>query len=183
MAPTSSPALYSALQLLALATTVVIARTVSRQRQRRQQLDAAAASKRKMTTTTAPVAGAPSAFDARRHSLSAVADAEQDTPVFIVEIEYCTGCRWMLRAAWLAQELLTTFQTDASSRLRSVLLTPNSRQGGVFQVYLHATDGTVDRELLWSRKAVGRFPESKELKQILRDHICPSKELGHSDKK
>jgi len=27
-----------------------------------------------------------------------------------VEIEYCTGCRFLPRAAWLAQELLTTFE-------------------------------------------------------------------------
>jgi selT/selW/selH-like putative selenoprotein len=27
-----------------------------------------------------------------------------------IEIEYCTQCRWLLRAAWMAQELLTTFQ-------------------------------------------------------------------------
>ncbi|GLE02009.1 hypothetical protein PINS_up010847 [Pythium insidiosum] len=188
MAPSgSSPAVYGALQLLALATTVVVAHAFSRRRQQQllqlQQGAAAAAEASRKKSTAAATAVGTSSFDARRHSLSAVADAEQDTPVFIVEIEYCTGCRWMLRAAWLAQELLTTFQTDATSRLRSVMLTPNSRQGGVFQVYLHATDGSVDKELLWSRKAVGRFPESKELKQILRDHICPTKELGHSDKK
>lgn len=107
-------------------------------------------------------------------------DAEKEA--FVVEIEYCTGCRWMLRAGWLAQELLTTFQDD----LRSVKLTPNSNQGGVFQVYVYneSSDFTgEDKELLWSRKAVGRFPESKELKQIVRDHISPAKGLGHSDKK
>jgi len=30
-----------------------------------------------------------------------------------IEIEYCTQCRWLLRAAWMAQELLTTFSTDS----------------------------------------------------------------------
>lgn len=35
----------------------------------------------------------------------------------IVEIEYCTQCRWLLRAAWMAQELLVTFEEDfAGSR-------------------------------------------------------------------
>ena len=29
-----------------------------------------------------------------------------------VEIRYCTQCRWLLRAAWMAQELLTTFDGD-----------------------------------------------------------------------
>jgi selenoprotein W-related protein len=107
---------------------------------------------------------------------------------FIVEIEYCTGCRWMLRAAWLAQELLTTFQED----LRSVQLTPNSIQGGIFQVYLHDLQDTSSgssgsssssKITLWSRKISQRFPESKELKQIVRDFIKPDKTLGHSDKK
>ena len=31
-----------------------------------------------------------------------------------IEIEYCTQCRWLLRAAWMAQELLTTFEKDVS---------------------------------------------------------------------
>lgn len=100
---------------------------------------------------------------------------------YVVEIEYCTGCRWMLRAAWMAQELLTTFQTDEANRLRSVQLTPNSRQGGVFQVYVHAAGG--ESEMVWSRKLAGRFPESKELKQLVRDIVCPDRLLGHSDKK
>lgn len=26
-----------------------------------------------------------------------------------IEIVYCTQCRWLLRAGWTAQELLTTF--------------------------------------------------------------------------
>ena len=26
-----------------------------------------------------------------------------------VTIAYCTGCNWLLRAGWLAQELLSTF--------------------------------------------------------------------------
>ncbi|KAG0313437.1 hypothetical protein BGZ99_008893, partial [Dissophora globulifera] len=26
-----------------------------------------------------------------------------------VEIEFCTGCKWHLRAGWMAQELLLTF--------------------------------------------------------------------------
>ena len=29
-----------------------------------------------------------------------------------VEIAYCTQCKWLLRAAWLAQELLTTFEQE-----------------------------------------------------------------------
>ncbi|KAG3080966.1 hypothetical protein PI124_g1023 [Phytophthora idaei] len=117
----------------------------------------------------------------------AESDAVNDDEAFVVEIEYCTGCRWMLRAAWMAQELLTTFQQDENSRLRSVTLTPNSRQGGVFNVYLRDvgpnTDPDAEPEVLWSRKIARRFPESKELKQLVRDIVCPERGLGHSDKK
>nr|MBS0022361.1 SelT/SelW/SelH family protein [Gammaproteobacteria bacterium] len=86
-----------------------------------------------------------------------------------VEIRYCTQCRWLLRAAWMAQELLTTFEAE----LGEVALAPGS--GGIFEV-------RVDGDLIWSRKAEGRFPESKELKQRIRDRIAPEKPLGHSDK-
>ena len=86
-----------------------------------------------------------------------------------VAITYCTQCRWLLRAGWMAQELLTTFDTE----LGEVALIPGS--GGVFEV-------RVDGELVWSRKVQGRFPESKELKQRVRDHVAPDKDLGHSDR-
>ncbi|KAK1938019.1 hypothetical protein P3T76_009169 [Phytophthora citrophthora] len=113
--------------------------------------------------------------------------AADDDEAFAVEIEYCTGCRWMLRAAWMAQELLTTFQQDENSHLRSVTLTPNSKQGGVFNVYLREVgpnaDPDAEPEMLWSRKIARRFPESKELKQLVRDIVCPERGLGHSDKK
>lgn len=86
-----------------------------------------------------------------------------------VEIEYCTQCRWLLRAAWLAQELLTTFEQD----IKTLSLTPGS--GGVFVVSLNG-------HVLFSRKEMGRFPESKELKQLIRDQIDPARDLGHSDR-
>lgn len=87
-----------------------------------------------------------------------------------LEIEYCTQCRWLLRAAWMAQELLTTFESD----LGKVALVPGT--GGIFEVRLNG-------ELLFSRKEHGRFPESKELKQLVRDRIDPERDLGHSDRK
>jgi selenoprotein W-related protein len=87
-----------------------------------------------------------------------------------VEIEYCTGCRWLLRAAWMGQELLTTF----SDELGEVALVPGS--GGVFDI-------RVDEELVWSREERGAFPEIKELKQLVRDRVAPGKDLGHSEGK
>ncbi len=86
-----------------------------------------------------------------------------------VEIEYCPGCRWLLRASWTAQELLTTFEAE----LGAVTLRP-SEIGGTFRV-------TVDGVQVWDRKTAGRFPEMKELKQAVRDQIAPERNLGHSD--
>ena len=85
-----------------------------------------------------------------------------------VEIEYCTQCRWLLRAGWTAQELLTTFQDE----LGEVALIPGT--GGVFEV-------RVGDALVWSRAGEGRFPELKELKRRVRDVVAPDRPLGHSD--
>ena len=88
----------------------------------------------------------------------------------LVEIEYCSRCRWLLRAAWMAQELLTTFESE----LAGVRLTPN-REGGVFEV-------RCDGETLFSRAGEGRFPESQELKRRVRDRVAPDRDLGHVDR-
>ena len=94
----------------------------------------------------------------------------ETTPLPRVEIEYCRQCRWLLRAAWMAQELLTTFEDE----LGGVSLMPGT--GGVFIV--RAGD-----RIIWSRKDEGRFPDITELKQRVRDAVAPAKPLGHSDKK
>ena len=86
-----------------------------------------------------------------------------------IEIVYCTQCRWLLRAGWTAQELLTTFAAE----LGEVALVPGG--SGIFEIRLN-------NELIWSRKEQGRFPELKELKQRVRDCIAPEKDLGHSDR-
>lgn len=86
-----------------------------------------------------------------------------------LEVEYCTKCRWLARAAWVAQELLTTF----SDELGELVLIPGS--GGVFDLRL-------DGHLVFSRQGEKRFPEVKELKQKIRDRIASEKDLGHSDR-
>jgi selenoprotein W-related protein len=86
-----------------------------------------------------------------------------------IEIEYCTQCRWLLRAAWMAQELLVTFEQDVGE----IALVPGS--GGIFEIRVASV-------LAWSRKEQGRFPEIKELKQRVRDQIAPGRDLGHSDR-
>ncbi|AFI83103.2 SelT/SelW/SelH family protein [Methylophaga nitratireducenticrescens] len=87
-----------------------------------------------------------------------------------VIIVYCTQCRWMLRAAWMAQELLSTFDGEIAE------LTLKPGTGGIFEV-------TADNQLVWSRKQEGRFPEITELKQRVRDVIAPEQDLGHSERK
>ncbi|MDK2122653.1 SelT/SelW/SelH family protein [Parachitinimonas caeni] len=85
-----------------------------------------------------------------------------------IEIRYCTQCRWLLRAAWLAQELLSTFDAD----LAEVALQPAT--GGIFQVQVGST-------LIWCRKAEQGFPDAAELKRRVRDVIVPERPLGHID--
>jgi len=85
-----------------------------------------------------------------------------------VEIHYCMQCNWMLRAAWLAQEILTTFAGEVGE----VALVPGT--GGVFEV--RAGD-----DLVWERKRDGGFPQPKELKQRIRDAAFPGKDLGHAE--
>ncbi|MCA0870562.1 SelT/SelW/SelH family protein [Seohaeicola saemankumensis] len=87
-----------------------------------------------------------------------------------VTITYCTGCNWLLRAGWMAQELLQTFGTD----LGSVALIPGE-VGGIFEI-------RADGHLLWERKRDGGFPDARALKQRLRDHIDPARDLGHLDR-
>jgi selT/selW/selH-like putative selenoprotein len=61
-----------------------------------------------------------------------------------IAIRYCTQCRWLLRAAWLAQELLSEFGTD----LAKVALAPGT--GGVFEI-------DYEGETIWDRKTDGGF--------------------------
>jgi selenoprotein W-related protein len=75
----------------------------------------------------------------------------------------------MLRAAWMAQELLSTFEGE----IAEVALIPGS--GGVFEV-------RAGGQVLWSRHERKRFPEIKELKQVVRDAVAPGKSLGHADR-
>ncbi|PYH82951.1 hypothetical protein BO82DRAFT_431273 [Aspergillus uvarum CBS 121591] len=111
-------------------------------------------------------------------------------------IQYCTQCKWMLRAAYFAQELLSTFATQ----LGEVALQPGT--GGVFTVTLYhrrggsasgqqaeGTEGaeagqeeTVTESVLWDRKRDGGFPEVKVLKSLVRNVVDPGRDLGHTDR-
>lgn len=84
-----------------------------------------------------------------------------------VEIVYCTRCRFLLRAAWIAQELLTSF----SDQLGEVALVPGA--GGVLEVRL-------GDEILYSRKTMGEL-DLMALKRALRDRVAPDVRVGHEE--
>ena len=86
-----------------------------------------------------------------------------------IAITYCTQCRWLLRAAWMAQELLSTFGDD----LGEVALRPGT--GGIFTIVCAG-------ETIWDRSVDGGFPDVKQLKQRVRDHLDPTRDLGHIDR-
>ena len=83
-----------------------------------------------------------------------------------LEIRYCTQCRFLLRAAWLAQELLSTFEQE----LGEVALVPGS--GGIFEV-------TLDGETVATNRETKRMPDAAEVKRLLRDRIAPQRKIGH----
>ena len=86
-----------------------------------------------------------------------------------ITIEYCPKCHWLLRAAYMAQEFLTTFEND----LGAVTLRP-SEVSGDFHI-------SIGDKKIFDRKIFGGFPEIKTLKQMVRDIVNPGKDLGHSD--
>ncbi|MCB4798243.1 SelT/SelW/SelH family protein [Neotamlana laminarinivorans] len=87
-----------------------------------------------------------------------------------VKIIYCTQCKWLLRATWMSQEILSTFNEEVNE----LILVPGT--GGIFEIY--AND-----EKIWSRKEMNGFPEITTLKIKVRDVIAPNKNLGHIDRK
>ena len=71
-----------------------------------------------------------------------------------ITIKYCTQCQWMLRATWIAQEILSTFEEDIST----ISLEPG--KGGVFEIQ-------VNEILIWSLKKERKFPQPKDFKNVL----------------
>ena len=86
-----------------------------------------------------------------------------------VRITYCAQCNWLLRSAWIAQELLSTFGDD----LGAVTLVPAT--GGRFEIALCG-------EVIWERVRDGGFPDIRALKRLVRDRIDPGRDLGHVDR-
>lgn len=79
----------------------------------------------------------------------------------------------MLRATWMAQEILTTFDNGSIGEVR---LKPQFEPpGGDFRI-------TVDESVVWDRRIDKGFPQPKELKSRIRDAVSPSQNLGHIDR-
>lgn len=76
----------------------------------------------------------------------------------LVAITYCQKCHFLPRAAWVAQELLHTF----GDLLGGVSLVPGG--GGVFEV-------AIDGETVYSTRSHGRFPETRELRDLVRGRL------------
>lgn len=83
-----------------------------------------------------------------------------------VEITYCTKCKFMLRATWLAQELLTTFGDE----LGEVAIVPGS--GGIFEVKL-------DGEVIATNREDAPMPDPAAVKRTVRDRVAPDRKIGH----
>ena len=63
----------------------------------------------------------------------------------VLTIEYCPKCGWLLRAAYMAQEFLTTFADE----LKSVNLQP-SETSGAYKI-------SVNQKIIFDRKLRGGF--------------------------
>lgn len=85
-----------------------------------------------------------------------------------VSIEYCTVCNFRSRAVWLAQELLAALEQE----LTGITLVPG--RGGVFDVRLGG-------ETVFSQKQAGRFPEPRELKDLIREKLGLDPAQRHAD--
>ena len=75
-----------------------------------------------------------------------------------------------MRAAWMAQEIVSTYVKD----IQSVNLVPG--EDGKFEIFC-------DKQAIFVRHEEGRFIEIKEIKKRIRDFIDPERSLGHIDKK
>ena len=83
-----------------------------------------------------------------------------------IEITYCTKCRFLLRASWMAQELLTTFGDE----LGEVAIVPGS--GGIFEV-------TLNGEVIATNRETKEMPDPAAVKRAVRDRIAPDRKIGH----
>ncbi len=88
-----------------------------------------------------------------------------------ITIEYYPRCGWLLRAAYISQELLTAFCDE----LNAISLKPGEINDSFFI--------SINDKKIFDRAEFGGFPEIKELKQMVPDIVSPGRNLGHTDSK
>lgn len=98
-----------------------------------------------------------------------------------ITIEYCTKCKWHNRAVWYVQELLYTFD----GKIDEISLKPISDPPGTFRVL--CDDKVIYRKRMKTdaeevANTYEGFPDSKFLKQLIRNELDPELNLGHIDK-
>jgi selenoprotein W-related protein len=71
-----------------------------------------------------------------------------------IRVEYCAPCNYLLRTTWLLSEMLAEIQDSVAD----ATLVPGD--SGVLEWF-------VDDELVFSKAALGRFPELDELKELV----------------
>lgn len=108
-----------------------------------------------------------------------------------VIIEFCAKCKWHNRAIWYTQEVLQTFSDPEKNLVTEVSVRPIYDQPGLFQVLVSNTDSKV--KVIYRRKMkkspdaqsepfyYDGFPDSKLLKQLIRNELFPELGLGHVD--
>ena len=100
---------------------------------------------------------APQTLRARHAARSATPRCAASEADVAVSICYCSRCNWMLRSAWLSQELLTTF----NGTLTAVTLQPDHSGSGCFTVVVDKScpfaSFTVDFQDIDLRRVSKRF--------------------------
>lgn len=108
-----------------------------------------------------------------------------------VVIEFCAKCKWHNRAIWYTQEVLQTFSDPEKNLVTEVSVRPRYDQPGLFQVLVRGNVG--NEKVIYRRKMkksedkqdadfyYDGFPDSKLLKQLIRNELFPEQGLGHVD--
>ncbi|GBL52604.1 hypothetical protein ACI3LY_004875 [Candidozyma auris] len=114
-------------------------------------------------------------------------------PLPKVSIYYCARCKWQNRAVWYMQEVLQTFSDPEKNLVPEVALCPSFENPGLFQITVTTEQG---EQIVYKRRmkkvAVEEqseayyydgFPDSKLVKNLIRDALFPESGLGHAENK
>ena len=77
---------------------------------------------------------------------------------FQIEVVYCADCGYWPRTSWMLGELMTAIQHLVSD----IKLIPDTK--GLFEC-------SVNGELVFSKAAMGRFPDMDELRELIYGYL------------